>query len=134
MCFSGKSLWALDYGFCPLVQWDWVDHVKPSRRGGSVDLNNGVCASHTYNMKKRANGADRFMLTDPEFKGAPSQNHREYFGEISASWMRQLKRLGKIKARDWFFNRAICDLNEACLLSYYRPRHGRKPLDCIKRH
>lgn len=125
--YSGKSLWALDYGACPLVEWDWVDHIKPLRRGGRATLDNGVCASYTFNSKKRANGADSFMLLDPELCGTPSENHFYYFGPISDALHTQLVRLAAIESRDWYFNRAVCHLLLACDHSHHRPGYKRTP-------
>lgn len=54
-CFSGANLWLLDAPLRVGWQSDWVDHRKPKSRGGMADIENGVCASHTFNMKKRNN-------------------------------------------------------------------------------
>lgn len=125
--FSGRSLWALDYGVCPLVEWDWVDHLKPDARGGRPDEANGACVSYTYNMKKRSNGADRFVLLDPDTMGAPSVDYFYYFGAIPEALARQLQRLARIEPADWFFNRAVCQVVEACWKAFDKPPHDRGP-------
>ena len=125
--FSGKSLWSLDYGACPLAEWDWVDHIKPAARGGKSKIGNGVCASYTYNVKKRANGADKFHLLDPDLEGVPSEGFFRYFGAISSEWKEQLFRLSQIESADWYFNRAVCHLIVACQKAYDKPGHQRKP-------
>lgn len=124
---SGKSLWSLDYGACPLVEWDWVDHIKPVSRGGKSEVENGICSSYTFNVKKRANGADKFHMLDLNKEGAPSQTFYYYFGSISSELKEQLIRLSKIEPADWYFNRAVSHLMTACDKSYTRPGHKRKP-------
>jgi hypothetical protein len=128
--FSGRSLWNLDYGACPLsLEWDWADHIKPRSRGGSADVQNGLCVSSTFNSKKRANGADSFRLLDDNLDNSedctPSSDHFYYFGSITKEWREQLYRLASIKPRDWFFNRALCHLVLACELSW-SPQRGNK--------
>jgi hypothetical protein len=61
-CFSGANLWLLDSPLRPGIETDWVDHVLPSARGGGNDIDNGVCASRTYNSLKRHNTDDNFYL------------------------------------------------------------------------
>ncbi len=125
--FSGKSLWHLDYGACPLSESNWIDHVKPSRRGGRAKLANGVCASYTYNLKKRANGADNFFWLDPESEGKPSEAYFYYFGAIQPHLASQLKRLSAIKPMDWFFNQAVSRLMWVCDATANRSGHERTP-------
>lgn len=124
--FSGKSLWVLDYGACPLAEWDWVVHIKPAARGGKSEIENGVCASYTFNVKKRANGADKFHLLDPELGGTPSENYFYYFGAISPEWKKQLFRLSRIESSDWYFNRAVSHLMLACYMACHKSDHQRK--------
>lgn len=128
--FSGRSLWNLDYGACPLsLEWDWADHIKPRSRGGSAEIQNGLCVSSTYNSKKRANGADSFRLLDDNLDNpadcTPSSEHFYYFGTITKEWREQLIRLAAIKPRDWYFNRALCHLVYACDLSW-SPQPGKQ--------
>jgi hypothetical protein len=125
--FSGKSLWSLDYGACPLAEWDWADHIKPAARDGKSEIENGICTSYTFNVKKRANGADKFHLLDPDLEGAPSQDFYYYFGGISLELKDQLIRLSHIETADWYFNRAVSLLMMACEKAYYKPGHKRKP-------
>ena len=110
-CFSGANLWLLDaplrYGW----ESDWVDHVHPASRGGAADSeNNGVCASATYNMKKRANSADKSYL----FKdGIPTALYFEMFGSLPVGVAERLKRLKHLESVDWYFNRAVTWILEA---------------------
>ncbi len=103
-CFSGVNLWLLDAPLRPGYQRDWADHVRPSARGGASDEANGVCASHTFNAKKRHNSADTAYLFH---RGVPTTLHFEMFGAISGSQSERLTRLSRLTPGDWFFNRAI---------------------------
>lgn len=125
-CFSGANLWLLDSPLRPGNETDWVDHVLPSARGGGNDIENGVCASHTYNSKKRHNAADTFYL----FKcGLPTAGYYDVFGSVSREQEERLERLSHLKVEDWFLNRAItwamealrdrCD-REFCKIDYKR--------------
>ncbi len=125
--YTCKSLWLLDYGACPLFQWDWADHVKPSARHGKAVVLNGVCASHTYNQKKKANGADNYILLDGNKGGAPSENYFDYYGAIPPVLEKQLHRLAAIKPSDWYFNRAVGYLLTACDAVYRKTNHQRTP-------
>ncbi|MEQ1852805.1 MAG: hypothetical protein ABMA01_14600, partial [Chthoniobacteraceae bacterium] len=103
-CFSGANLWLLDAPLRPGYQRDWADHVKPSARRGASDESNGVCASHTFNAKKRHNSADTaYLFRD----GRPTQLYLEIFGTVSAYQSERLARLSRLTIADWYFNRAI---------------------------
>lgn len=106
-CFSGANLWLLDAPLHPGFQMDWVDHIKPSSRGGLAELSNGVCASHTFNSKKRNNSADTDYLF---FEGKPSETYFRIFGELSGGSLQRLERLKKLSDFDWYFNRAIANI------------------------
>jgi hypothetical protein len=104
--FSGTSLWLLDYGIRPNWQMDWVDHIKPHSRGGTTAEENGICASHTFNSKKRSNGADNvFFFRD----GRITSNYLWTFGSPSSEVVERLKRLEKLHVSDWYFNRCIAN-------------------------
>lgn len=103
-CFSGVNLWLLDAPLRPGYQRDWVDHVKPAARGGMADKRNGVCASHSFNAKKRHNSADTCYLFS---EGAPTFFHYQIFGPPSAAQTERLERLRLLVNADWYFNRAI---------------------------
>ena len=60
--FSGLSLWLLDIGIRPNWDMDWVDHILPSASGGNASLDNGICASSTFNAKKRDNTSDNVFF------------------------------------------------------------------------
>ncbi|RYZ84834.1 MAG: hypothetical protein EOP06_17340 [Proteobacteria bacterium] len=123
-CFSGANLWLLDAPLRPGYQRDWVDHVVPSARGGKATLENGVCASHTFNAKKRNNGADNLYLFEC---GIPTYTHHEIFGPLAQVQAERLGRLEKLTAADWYFNRAIGQIllgfDYRCRLEHY----GEKP-------
>ena len=119
-CFSGANLWLLDSPLRPGYQRDWVDHVKPSARGGKTTIENGVCASHTFNAKKRNNGADNLYL----FKeGRPTDTYYRIFGQLAQRDLERLSRMRHLTKADWFFNRAIgqilLGLDYRCELSHY---------------
>lgn len=103
-CFSGANLWLLDAPLRPGCQRDWADHVRPSARGGGSEEGNGVCASHTFNAKKRHNSADTAYLFE---EGQPTQLYFDIFGPLSEEQAERLARLAQLEPADWFFNRAM---------------------------
>jgi len=108
--FSGANLWLLDAPLRVGWQSDWVDHKKPLSKGGVSETRNGVCASHTFNMKKRNNSADTAYLFED---GHPTALNYMICGAPPASTTDRLRRLARLDARDWYFNRAICWILEA---------------------
>lgn len=103
-CFSGANLWLLDAPLRTGWQSDWVDHRKPVSRGGTAKLENGVCASHTFNMKKRNNTADTTYLFE---KGHPTFLYYDLFGAPPTAVVSRLQRLANLGISDWYFNRAV---------------------------
>ncbi len=104
-CFSGANLWLLDAPLRTGWQSDWADHRKPISRGGNSDWEkNGVCASHTYNMKKRNNSADTTYLFE---SGHPTALYYDLFSSPPAHVTERLQRLSRLQEYDWYFNRAI---------------------------
>lgn len=104
-CFSGTNLWLLDAPLRCGWQSDWADHKKPSSRGGQADIHtNGICASHTYNMKKRNNSADTTHLFE---KGHPTELYYNLFGTPPHHIIERLQRLSNLQIHDWYFNRAV---------------------------
>lgn len=102
--FSGKSLWILDYGVNPLWDYDWVDHIKPAKRGGESSLENGICSGSFFNKKKRDNSWDNIYF----FKdGKPTSNYYFVYGEIPASLGKIIIRNKSIHFSDWYLNRAF---------------------------
>lgn len=102
--FSGISLWIFDYGIRPNYEMDWADHIKPSAKGGTSCLNNGICASHTFNSKKKDNGSDNIFF----FKeGRVTPSYVTSFGFASNELLSDLKRRSKLAPNDWYLNRAI---------------------------
>ncbi len=102
--FSGISLWLLDNGIKRNWQMDWVDHVKPSAKGGGVNIDNGVCASDFYNAKKKQNSSDNKYLV---FRGKVTKNYIDTLGLPDDKLTTQLSRLSNLNKSDWFFNRTI---------------------------
>jgi hypothetical protein len=102
--FSGANLWLLDAPLRPGYERDWVDHVIPAARGGKTTIENGVCASHTFNGKKRNNGADNLYLFE---EGYPTSTYYDIFGPLRPDQIKRLQRLAKLIPADWYFNRAI---------------------------
>jgi hypothetical protein len=102
-CFSGANLWILD---SPLHGWeaDWTDHERPASRGGKPESDNGVCASYTFNVKKRNNSADKAYLFR---NGIATSLYYRLFGALSPDDTERLQRLSKLEEADWYFNRAI---------------------------
>lgn len=103
-CFAGANLWLLDAPLRPGYQRDWVDHVRPLARGGRSEVKNGVCASHSFNAKKRHNTADNLYLFRD---GAPTLNYFEIYGPLPEHMVSRLVRLATLEDRDWYFNRAV---------------------------
>ncbi len=106
-CFSGANLWLLDTPLRPGYETDWADHVRPSARGGRSEVDNGVCASHTFNGKKRQNSADTSYLFE---NGIPTLVYFNIFGPLPAIQTARLRRLEKLVPADWFFNRALTSI------------------------
>lgn len=123
-CFSGKSLWILDHGVSPTWEVDWVDHVRPSARGGRAKIENGVCASYTFNAKKRANGADNVYFFR---NGSPTAAFFRYHGALSPELSAQLVRLGRLHRSDWYFNRCLFNVFLAYEYRCWKDWHGSTP-------
>ena len=103
-CFSGANLWLMEAPLRPGYQSDWADHIKPSAKGGSNDVTNGVCASHSYNEKKGNNARDTlFQFRD----GKPTYDYLEIFGTPPREITERLGRLSNLRLEDWYLNRAI---------------------------
>ncbi|WP_324733302.1 HNH endonuclease [Pseudomonas paeninsulae] len=102
--FSGKSLWMLDYGVSPTYGIDWVDHIIPAARGGDNSTENGVCASHFYNSKKRDNSNDnKFMFRN----GRPTSYFFYFYETLPLNIADHLSRFSQAQPSDWYFNRAL---------------------------
>jgi len=122
-CFSGANLWLLDAPLRVGWQSDWVDHKKPVSRGGTGEITNGFCASHTFNMKKRNNSADTTYLYQ---NGLPTPLYYEIFGIPHPSIFKRQQRLAKLEESDWYFNRAITWIFEALNYLWAQPNYERK--------
>lgn len=121
-CFSGANLWLLDAPLFHYWESDWVDHVNPASRGGKTEILNGVCASATFNAKKRNNSADTGYL----FKeGCPTATYFELFGLPSPEVINRLMRLSAIELPDWYFNKAIDRIFQALHHRCWKLEHSR---------
>jgi len=118
--FSGISLWLLDHGATPTFQMDWPDHVKPASRGGSSLPDNLVCASYSYNSKKRNNSADNTYLFR---NGKPTYFYWHNFGEVTAAQARFMAR--NFLPADWYFNRALANILVALNNRYWHRKRSR---------
>lgn len=114
--FSGSSVWIPDYGTSLLVAHDWPDHIKPASRKGADSLSNLVCASYFYNRKKLNNGSDTSYLF---FAGAPTPIFFWRIGQISAEQIDLLRSHAAICPADWYFNRALANINIAHQNRYF---------------
>jgi len=121
-CFTGANLWLLDAPFRVGWESDWIDHSRPISRGGKAKDDNGVCASSTFNMKKRNNSADTTYL----FRyGHPTALYFELFGEPDTPVTNRLQRLAMLEEPDWYFNRAITWVFEALNYQWAKPGYKR---------
>jgi len=123
-CFSGANLWLLDSPLRPGFQVDWADHVRPSARGGRSEIENGVCASHTFNAKKRQNSADTSYLFE---RGIPTLVYFHIFGPLPRFQTDRLRRLGSLLPADWFFNRALGSILIGFEYRCRLERYGERP-------
>lgn len=105
--FTGKSVWAFDYGASPLWETDWPDHIRPSSRGGSNEIENGVCASSFANSKKASNTRDASYWF---WHGKPTEYYLHAVGSVPESIAAQIRRLSGLKESDWYLNRAAKDV------------------------
>lgn len=79
---------------------DWADHIRPVARGGLSTLENGVCASWSYNSEKRdKTDVPPFLF----FEGRPAQAGQK----LEPSMRRYLERQSRLHHSDWYFNRAL---------------------------
>ena len=115
-CFSGANLWLIEAPLRPGAQCDWVDHIKPSARGGGNSASNGVCASHSYNQKKGNNSRDTLFQF---FGGKPTYEYFEIFGVPSSEVNERLDRLANLRPEDWYLNRAIKNVLHAFDVTCY---------------
>lgn len=103
--FSGKSLWILDHGATYFWEMDWADHDRPVSRGGRSNIENGVCASYSMNVKKGANTRDNLYF----FRcGHPTEAYFSLIGCVPSEVAYRLRR--SVKDSDWYFNRALAQV------------------------
>ncbi len=123
-CFSGANLWLLDSPLRTGWQADWADHIKPRSKGGTAAAANGVCASHTFNSKKRNNTADTTYLFR---NGHPTYLYYDLFGTPPPEAVQRLKRLASLEIQDWYFNRALKDIFSAFEEKCWKNGYTRTP-------
>jgi hypothetical protein len=100
-CFSGKSLWALDFGAAPSSP-DQVDHVEAAARGGGADLANGQCSSWVYNHLKGVSGGMALFRA-----GRPTVDFFTYHERLPEQVANHLRRFRTLHISDWYFNAAV---------------------------
>lgn len=102
-CYSGASLWILDYG--AHISWhvDWVDHVLPVSLGGLATLDNALCASYVANSDKSAGGGVPPILC----AGVPTEHFRSLADEARERVVNDLSRFAQLHESDWYLNRAL---------------------------
>lgn len=105
--FSGISLWLFDHGVRNGYDMDWADHIKPSARGGTSCLDNGICASSTFNAKKRDNGSDNIFFFH---HSRITPDYFDVFGPASDELLADLDRRSRLTAADWYLNRSIANV------------------------
>ncbi len=121
--FSGISVWMPDYGANLLAAHDWPDHIKPASRKGGDTPGNLVCASSFYNRKKLNNSSDTSYLF---IDGQPTSMFFWNIGCISAEQVKLIKSHEKICTTDWYFNRALANINSAHQNKYYKSKAVRE--------
>ena len=128
-CFSGANLWLLDAPLRTGWQSDWADHIKPRSRGGSAKKEDGVCASNTFNSKKRDNTADTtYLFRD----GHPTSLYYDLFGSPSQEAIDRLRRLAALETQDWYLNRALTWILHAFETKWAKCEYERTPEDWFK--
>jgi hypothetical protein len=123
--FTGASTWVLDYELSSVFGEDWIDHIKPSARGGSGEAINGVCAEAGSNWTKGANGrANGYWYVG----GRPTCYVYEAIGKIPKDVATRLRR--DVLPRDWYLNHCIRNLMHRARNMYDNPdysRHRKRP-------
>lgn len=117
-CFSGKSLWLLDYGGGPSTA-DWVDHVVPASKGGSAHPDNGVSASWIFNQSRGTGPAIRLFAD-----GRPSQDWFTLFEVVPRGIVEHFRRFSELHHSDWYFNRAVFHVQHGAALHADQERRG----------
>lgn len=107
-CYTGMSLWLLDYGAAPAIG-DSVDHVIVASQGGGNDADNGVLCN-SYSNFSRNNGPRGFCL----FHFAlPCYDAFVMHGTIPSHVTDHYKRFRSLHYSDWYVNRAIIGIRFA---------------------
>lgn len=119
-CFSGKSLWHLDFGGGPCSP-DWTDHIRAAARGGMAELSNGACASWIYNKLKRDSGDGMYLFLE----GRPTVDFFTFYEIIPPHISSHLRRFAKLHHSDWYFNRAVFKVQAAAAVRGQRRRDGK---------
>lgn len=117
-CFSGVSLWLLDYGAAP-SSIDWADHITASAKGGEADIENGACASAVYNWVKRQHKGAVYLFRH----GRPTLDFFMHHEIVPTQVADHLQRFSALHWSDWFFNRAVFHVLLAA------DQHGQRRVD-----
>jgi hypothetical protein len=111
-CYSGKSLWLLDYGAAPALV-DQVDHVIAASKGGTSAQQNGVLATFMHNYLR---GSSKRPLQLFE-GGLPNLDAFWVLGSISDDLLDHICRFEALHYSDWYINRAIASMRFAAAKS-----------------
>lgn len=94
----------LDSGIKSNCLYDWADYIIPCAKGGTANLENGICASDDDNSRKRDNELlNLYLIKNGEINGY----YASKFGEPKQELIKQLERLKNLEPADWYFNRFI---------------------------
>jgi hypothetical protein len=59
-CYTGASLWLLDYGAAQAAP-AWFEHIVPASKKGDSSIENGVLANWYFNKSRSNHGEPVFM-------------------------------------------------------------------------
>jgi hypothetical protein len=90
-CYTGMSLWLLDYGAAPAVA-DQVDHDVPASKGGSNDLHNGVLCNGYANYSRGNRPRTPFLFEG----GLPAYNAFVVYGTMPPYFTEHFKRFSSL--------------------------------------
>jgi hypothetical protein len=104
-CYSGRNLWAADFGAIFDFPVEWCDHFVPSAEGGSAELSNARSAHWEVNYDSGAGDRPLSLCVNGKlFKTA----HVTALERVDVE--SRLKRMEKIDASDWYLNRAFINI------------------------
>ena len=102
--FNCRSLWLLDYGAIPTIQYDWIDHISPASKGGNNSIENGILTNWFDNKKKGNKISESIYLLQ---NGLPTEHYYSVYEIITDDLVDNIKRFSKLHFSDYYFNRAL---------------------------